>query len=226
MSENPKECSRCGQTHEGCAGHNSQGNPCGKKPKRDMTVCRNHGGAAPQTIAAAERRRQERAAQRDLEAFGVPVATDPHTALLDELYRSNGVVLWLSAIVAELDEDEITWGQTRQKVGGEDQGTTHEAGRNVWVQLWQSERKHLVEVASACSRAGIEERRVRLAEEQGRMLAGVITRILGGMFDALVAALGEHAAARVVVESAWPRLVGEIVPTELRAIAVGQQAAS
>jgi len=224
MTDEPMECAQCGQTHKGCSAHNARGNPCGKPPKHDMTVCRNHGGSAPQVIAAAERRKQEREAIRDLESFGLPVAIDPHSALLQELHRTAGAVAWLGAIVADLDRDSISWGQVRQKTGGEDHGNTYEAGKNVWVGLWQGERKHLVDVASACARAGIEERRVRLAEEQGRMLAGVISRILTGMFNALVDALGEHQAAKVVVESAWPQLVGEIVPAELRAVAVSAEA--
>jgi hypothetical protein len=226
MSENPMPCQRCGLPHTKCIAHTRAGKPCGQKPMQDQAVCRMHGGSAPQSLAAAEARRAERDVLVSLETFGVPVATDPHTALLEELYRSNGVVLWLGAVVAELDVKDVTWGESRVKVGGEDHGTTSEAGVNLWVKLWTEQRKHLVDVAAACARAGIEERRVRLAEEQGRLLAGVITRILSGMFDALVGALSEHEAARVLVEAAWPRLVGEIVPHELRAVAVGQVTAS
>lgn len=221
--KDPMECQQCGQTHERCTAHNRSGNPCGKKPKADMTVCGTHGGSAPQTIAAAERRKTEREAIVALEAFGVPVVVDYQTALLQELHRTAGAVQWLGAIVADLDQSAITWGQTRQKTGGEDHGNTYEASRNAWVKLWQDERKHLVDVAATCGRAGIEERRVQLAEDQGRMLAGVITRILAGMFDALVAGLDGHEAARAKLEQMWGQLVGQIVPTELRAIAVSSE---
>ena len=227
MNDNrPMDCPTCGQTHRGCSAHNSKGNPCGKKPKADMTVCGTHGGSAPQVIAAAERRKTEREAIVALEAFGVPVVVDYQTALLQELHRTAGAVEWLGAIVADLDQGEIVWGKTRVKTGGEDHGTTSEAGRNAWVKLWQDERKHLVDVAATCGRAGIEERRVQLAEDQGRMLASVITRILAGMFDALVAGLVDHDAARVVLEQMWSQLVGRIVPAELRAIAVASEVAS
>jgi len=222
--ENPIECRHCGQPHAKCRAHNRQGNPCGKGPLPGQRVCELHGGKSPQALEAADRRLAERTAITALENFGLPVAIDPHSALLQELHRTAGAVEWLGAIVADLDLKEIGWGKVREKVGGEDHGNTYEAGKNVWVGLWQGERKHLVDVASACARAGIEERRVRLAEEQGRMLAGVISRILTGMFNALVDALGEHAAARVVLESAWPQLVGEIVPAELRAVAVSAEA--
>lgn len=222
MSNDPMPCDQCGEPHTRCSAHTRKGKPCGQPAMSGQTVCKMHGGMAPQSLAAAERRALERDAIKSLESFGVPVVVDPHTALLQELHRTAGAVQWLGAIVADLEQSDISWGKTRDKTGGEDAGTTHEAGRNVWVVLWQDERKHLTSVASACARAGIEERRVTLAEEQGRMLAGVIQRILTGLFDALVAELGEHVAARVVFESAWPQLVGQIVPAELRAVATSQ----
>lgn len=217
--ENPMPCSQCGKPHTRCKAHTRAGNPCGQPPMSDQAVCKMHGGKAPQNLAAADVRRAGREAQLALESFGLPVAVDPHTALLEELHRTAGAVAWLGAIVADLERSDIGWGKTREKDGGDDRGTTYEAGKNVWVGLWQGERKHLVDVASACAKAGIEERRVQLAEDQGRMLAGVITRILSGMFDALVAGLGDFEAARVVVEQMWGQLVGQIVPQELRAIA-------
>jgi hypothetical protein len=39
-----------------CTGTNRQGEPCGRSPIPGGTVCVNHGGAAPQTIAAARQR--------------------------------------------------------------------------------------------------------------------------------------------------------------------------
>ncbi len=45
------------------------------------------------------------------------------------------------------------------------------AGRaNVLLDLYERERKHLVAVTTAALSAGIEERGVRLAEEQGRLV--------------------------------------------------------
>ena len=221
-NEDPKDCRRCGLPHARCKGHNRAGGPCGKGPLPGQLVCGNHGGKSPQALEAADRRLAERAAQSSLESFGLPIAVDPHAALLQELHRTAGAVEWLGAIVADLERDDISWGRIREKTGGEDHGTTYEAGKNVWVGLWQGERKHLMDVASACAKAGIEERRVQLAEDQGRMLAGVITRILAGMFDALVAGLGDFEQARVLLEQMWGQLVGQIVPAELRAIATAE----
>lgn len=199
----PKSCGQCGRPHVRCTAHTKAGNPCGQPPMNGQGVCRKHGGKAPQSLAAAERRLQERAALVALEAFGIPVVIDPHTALLEELHRTAGAVAWLGALVAELDREEVIWGTTKVKTGGDDGGTTEEAKPNIWYELWARERKHLVEVANACVKAGIEERRIALAESQGRMLAAVVQRILG----------------RLELSEVQQQLVAVVVPEEFRAVA-------
>lgn len=137
-----------------------------------------------------------------LESFGVPIVVDPTTALLTELHRTAGAVEWLGAIVGDLDRDNVTWGLTKIKTGGDDGGVTEESRPNIWYELWARERKHLVEVAKACVVAGIEERRIALAEAQGRLLAGVVSRILD----------------RLQLTSEQRQLVAVVVPEEFRAI--------
>jgi hypothetical protein len=42
---------------------------------------------------------------------------------------------------------------------------------SAWVKLYQHERAHLSRVAADCLRAGIDERRTRLAEAQAQLVA-------------------------------------------------------
>lgn len=184
----------------------STGEQCERWAIAGGTTCRVHGSgtkASKASKAAAKRRKAEAAARAATATFGLPVEVDPQAALLAELHRTAGAVAWLDSIVQGLERDDVTWGKTREKTGGDDHGTTHEAGVNVWVQLWQSERKHLAAVARECLKSGIEERRVQLAEDQGRLLAGVVQRIL----------------ARLDLTTAQQALVGQVVPEEFRAIA-------
>ncbi len=196
-------CERCGQPHPKCTAHNRRGGPCGLPKVDGLPVCRQHGGSAPHAIAAAERRVKEREAMAGARLFGLPVDVDPAEALLEELHRTAGEVAWLGSIVAELEKDDAIWGMTREKVGGDDRGTTHEAGLNIWIQTWHAQRRHLTNVARECLKAGIEERRVQLAETQGAMLAGVVRAILN----------------RLDLTTEQQQLVAVVVPQELRRIA-------
>lgn len=161
------------------------GERCKKWALTDMTVCATHGGRSPRAKAGAEQRRAEKEALKAVATFGLPREINPRDALLEEVYRTAGAVDWLTAKVRELDPEAAVWGVTEEvyKGSGEFTGTdtTHAAAANMWVQLWQKERKHLVDVSKAAISAGIEERRVKLAEQQGALLASVIKQILGDL---------------------------------------------
>lgn len=177
--ETPSEPKRCK------AKSRRTGEPCKRWPMAGQEVCPTHGGKAPRAKAAAERRLAQVKAAKYVETFGLPREIDPRDALLEEVYRTAGAIDWLHDQVQELKAKDVTWGRTEEvdKGAGEHPGVdvTHAAAVNVWVQLWQAERKHLVDVSKAAISAGIEERRVKLAEQQGALLAGVIKSILGDL---------------------------------------------
>lgn len=101
----------------------------------------------------------------------------------------------------------LVWGQTeyRDKSGGEDAGQTivEQAGINVWYQLYMKEREHLTKVSALALKAGIEERKIKLAESQGELVAAVLQRILNALN---------------LSPAQWEQ-VPVIVPRELRALA-------
>lgn len=103
----------------------------------------------------------------------------------------------------------LVWGQTehKAKTGGDDWGTTtvHKAGPNAWYELYSRERDRLIKVCAEAIRAGIDERRVQLAEQQGALVAEAIRRILDDLN------LSPEQLGRVA----------DIVPRHLRAIAGG-----
>lgn len=105
--------------------------------------------------------------------FGLPREIDPQTALLEEVHRTAGHVAYLGQVVADLEHDELT----HDSIVGK--------SPSVWLGMYERERAHLVKVAATCISAGIAERQVRLAEEQGKQLAGVLRGVLGDVFRLL-----------------------------------------
>jgi hypothetical protein len=139
-------------------------------------------------------------AEQAVRSFGLPVDIDAHQALRDEIHRTAGAVQWLGEIVADLDQERIVLGLTSVVTGS---GTgqrandttqrTIEAKTNVWVQLWQQERRHLVDVCRVAITCGLAEREVDLAEQHGRLMAGIFRAV----FDDPEAALDDDTRKRL-----------------------------
>lgn len=121
--------------------------------------CRNHGGNLPGHVVAAEKEKAKRA----VAMFGLPVEVDPHTALMEEIWRTNGHVIWLGTVIAELDSPDKLKQMT-------DAGVQP----SVWVSMYENERAHLVKVSAEAIKCGVAERTIQLAEDQGRLMAMVM----------------------------------------------------
>lgn len=189
-----------------CGARKRQGEGCCRRPAGWGTDhpgtgrCKLHGGA---TVSHRDAAADEIARQAVI-TYGLPRDISPTDALLEEVRYTAGHVAWLRERVAELQADALIWGVTEEtdQQASEFPGvnTTSAAKPNMWLVLYREERKHLVDVTKAAISAGIEERRVKLAEAQGSLLNGVIRRILDR--------LGLTADQRV--------LLPVVVPEELR----------
>lgn len=175
--------------------------------------CKLHGGKTPAQNQQAARVQ----AERDVVLFAARRDVHPAEALLELVqWKAGEVDYWrgrVREIVATAGDDgdvDLTWGVVREKTGGEDHGTTYEARPNVAYVMLQAAERDLASYCAAALRAGVDERRVRLAESTGLMLAGVIQRIL----------------ARLELTESQSELVATVVPAELRAIAADGQVAS
>ena len=110
-----------------------------------------------------------------------PVDIDPAQALLDLVHWTAGECMYWREQVQRLAEDspeKLTWGKTREKTGGDDYGTTEEAKPNIAYLMLTDAQERLAKFATAALRAGVDERRVKLAEDQGRVLVDVVKAIL------------------------------------------------
>lgn len=118
-----------------------------------------------------------------------PIEIDPTAALLQELYRTAGMVQYLDTKIQrwELDTDvEIPDSQQQ------------------WLRVHREERRHMVQVAKLALDAGIAEREIQLAEQQGMILASAIEQIL----------------ERLELTPTQTSMIPEIVPAVLRAVSV------
>ena len=121
--------------------------------------CRMHGGNLPSHSQAAEKE----LARKAVATFGLPVEIDPHQALMEELWRTNGHVIWLGQVIADLeDKDKLK------------QFTDAGVQPSVWVSMYEAERAHLVKVSESAVKCGVAERQIQLAEDQGRLMAMVL----------------------------------------------------
>ena len=158
-------------------------------PKKDRTPChsprmvrgtgrcRMHLGRKAKDVIAEDQ------ARKAVVTFGLPRDISPTDALLEEVRYTAGHVAWLREQVQALEAADLVWGLTEEAHKGatEFPGTdrTEAAKPNVWLELYYRERKHLVDVTKAAIAAGIEERRVRLEEAKGQLVADIIRRITG-----------------------------------------------
>jgi len=181
--------------------------PCGRNPITGLNVCRQCGGGAKQARAAGRRRTAAAAAEKIVATYGIKADTNPVEALLDEVQWTAGHVAWLREQVQNIEAEALTWGKVEEvdKHATEFAGTdiTHAAKVNVWLDLYQRERAHLVAVCKTAIGAGIAERQVRLAEAHGAIIVEVIRGILDD--------LDLTAPQRLVA--------AEAVPRRLRAVA-------
>jgi hypothetical protein len=121
--------------------------------------------------------------QRANPLAGEPMDIGPSEALLWRVRVLAGEVSRLDDLIAGLERDELVFGtvreETTQTADGEFTKTTSEARMNVWLVLRAQRERMLQEACEAALRANIEERLVRLAEQQGAAIHRLLITVLG-----------------------------------------------
>lgn len=185
-------CAQCGKLHERqslpgrmtCSGHRSDDRltPCLAFPETGGVACRMHGGGTKVARARAAQRRQEMAVQAMAQTLGLPVDIDPHQAILDEIRWSAGHVAFYRAQVQALAPGALVQGVrglTQTTKAGFQAGETieKEVGPDVhvWLKLYGEERDRLARLCVGAIKAGIDERRVKIEEQQAAILVQGLT---------------------------------------------------
>lgn len=138
--------------------------------------------------------------------LGQPEAVDPSEALLQLIAWKYGEVKWLRARVQEIPEDDLTWGRAQTDVGIGPEGVidkvTEKASPSVWWALLRQAEDQLADYAARALRAGVEERRVKMAEQQGQMVHAVMMAV----FNRIALTPAQWAMAQVAAPEELRRL--------------------
>lgn len=138
--------------------------------------CNRHGGSTRNHIARANGEKLTAAVQ----LYGAPIDVEPTQALRSLVNSAFGHVVWLAAAVADMETSESL--RTDQFL----------------LDRYDKERALLARMTKDAITAGIEERQVRLAEEQGRQFSELIRNILTDTFRELAdAGLALDVLARI-----------------------------
>ena len=179
--------------------------------------CKFHGGSTPNHERSAQRVQ----AERDVELFGARRDVHPAEALLELVQWTAGEVDYWRQEVRRLDADDLTWGVTKVKEGGDDRGTTEEAKPAIEYVMLVDASNRLERYSASALKAGADEAMVRIAESLGGQLAGVLQAFAAAQLRSTLEVLAEHGDARSLVESSWGPAVSVNAPSVLRAIGAG-----
>jgi hypothetical protein len=143
------------------------GQPCSKYAPRGGTVCRSHGGAAPQVKAAVKARRVEQDIAKTLGRLTIVPIHDPLTALAE---LAGEITAWKELAaerVAALKELA-----SRNFLSGSDEVHAE-------IQVYERALDRCVHVLATIARLNIDERLVKISEQQ----AAIVKEALMGALD-------------------------------------------
>jgi len=138
--------------------------------------------------------------------------------MLDVIAYQAGMVAYWRSVVEAIDDDSLTWGAT--KVNDGPTGTTEEAKPHIAYSLLDEAQSKLVRYCAEAMKAGVAERQVRLAEQQGSLMSALQRAVLSRMLDVVLALLAERgitsADLLAALRESWAAGAAVVVPDEIR----------
>jgi hypothetical protein len=168
-------------------------NVAGKGTKhKGVGRCSRHLGAT----ANHEKAASVELARIECETLGIPIQISPAEALLAEVFEAQGNVVFYRNLIKELpthpepdvfvvEDGEGYWQRGKTGVYGRTYHVsgvpTGEGKPHVLVQLYNDERKRRREAAEGALKAGVEERRIRIAEADAERIMDAQMKVLMAM---------------------------------------------
>ena len=166
-----------------CGAKTRGGGTCKNPPVTGATRCRMHGGASPQALRKAQERVALANAEREAARIGITRRDiHPAEALIELVQFTAGEVDYWRHVVSQVDDQDLVWGRTQHRDGVGPEGpvdvTTREAKPHIAYVMLERASDRLATYAAAALKAGVQERQIRLAEQQGAAVAVAIRSIL------------------------------------------------
>lgn len=157
-----------------CAWVYPDGRKCMAFPKRYATLCLRHGGRVPGNIQAARERRWEALTAKELVRLGLsPVDVNPINYYLDLINEAANNIEVYRRKIEELG-DNLTAALTHPNGN-----PTGMAVLNVYVVAYNEERDRQASLIQHALKIGLDERRVKLAENTAERLTKLLEAAIG-----------------------------------------------
>ncbi|NUL43859.1 hypothetical protein F7P69_01405 [Cellulosimicrobium funkei] len=119
--------------------------------------------------------------------------------LLTLIRQKRAEVLWLRSVVQGFSEDQLIWGLTEHRTSLGPEGPvdvqTHQTTQNIWWKLLREAENQLASWTTAAAKAGVDERRMQIAEAE----AAMIVRVLETFINRLELSPERHREARSIM---------------------------
>ena len=153
---------------------------CKRSARPGNTLCPTHSGRSEKALASAQKAQAMTAMQKFVQPYQGDL--DPISAFELEFRRTYGRILWLESQIADLEDEALIWGKTKEEEvsATEFAGTnrTYEARIHVYEEMLRWERKHFLELEKVYIKANLDERRL-----------GIMRQYLEGTYASVVALL-------------------------------------
>lgn len=162
--------------------------------------CKRHFGNTPSVRRLVNRARTHDMAAEAVQILGIPIKTTPEQALLEEVWRSQGEVVWLESQI----QDWETTPDGKVRVRSWDPAAMDHVIHEITVmeaiakhpvyRAYTNAREHLARVSKLAVDAKLTERALKLEEDKVRVLAGVV--------NAAILAAGLEPSQQIAVRQA------------------------